>query len=226
MTVAPVDEDRAMEDVMKQAVAFMLRALGAGLLVVIPVYLALLLLLKALGSVAGLVKPVAKLLPDSIPAETALSLLLVLFICLLVGIAIRTAPGRAIRNQLEKSFFVRIPGYAVLRNLTQQIAGQSRGNAWKPALFRTDEGLLPAFIIEKLDDGRYTIFVPSIPTPFAGAVYVLDASRVYPLDVPFTQALNTVSRWGSGAKDLVAAMEKANAAASASLPTPSGETAK
>ena len=45
-----------------------------------------------------------------------------------------------------------------------------------------------AFIIEELDDGRYTVFVPSIPTPF-------------------TDAVRIVSRWGSGAKDLVAAME-------------------
>ena len=70
------------------------------------------------------------------------------------------------------------------------------------------EGLAPAFIIEELDDGRYTVFVPSIPTPFAGAVYVLDRERVFPLDVPFTDAIKVVSRWGSGAKDLVAAMEK------------------
>jgi len=194
---------------MKHAVGFIMRALAAGLLVVVPIYLALLLLLKALGSVAALVRPVAVLLPDSIPAEKALSLLLVLLICLVVGLAIRTRAGQAARNQLERTFFQRIPGYAMLRNLTQQIAGKSRGNVWKPALYRTDEGLVPAFIIETFDDGRYTVFVPSIPTPFAGAVYVLDANRVHPLDVPFTEALNTVSRWGSGAKDLVAAMEKA-----------------
>ena len=211
---------------MRQAIAFILRAIGAGLLVLVPLYLAFLLLLKALGSVAALVRPLAKLLPDSIPAEKALSLLLVLVVCLLVGLAIRTAPGRAIRNQLEKSFFVRIPGYAVIRNLTQQIAGQSRGNAWKPALFQSDEGLAPAFIIETFDDGRYTIFVPSIPTPFAGAVYVIEAARVFPLDVPFTQALNTVSRWGSGAKNLVAAMEKANPPQSPALAAPAGDTAK
>ena len=28
------------------------------------------------------------------------------------------------------------------------------------------------------------------------------------MDVPFTDAVKVVSRWGSGAKDLVAAMEK------------------
>jgi uncharacterized membrane protein len=68
---------------------------------------------------------------------------------------------------------------------------------------------VPAFIIEEFPDGRYTVFVPSIPTPLAGAVYVLDRNRVHPLDVPFTEALKTVSRWGSGAKDLVMAMERA-----------------
>jgi uncharacterized membrane protein len=88
------------------------------------------------------------------------------------------------------------------------MAGKSSESAWKAALFETDEALVPAFIVEELDDGRYTVFVPSIPTPFAGAVYILDRHRVHPLDVPFTDAVKVVSRWGSGAKDLVAAMEK------------------
>jgi hypothetical protein len=35
------------------------------------------------------------------------------------------------------------------------------------------------------------------------------------LDVPFTQAIQTVSRWGSGAKELVAAMRKSNLAEAA-----------
>jgi uncharacterized membrane protein len=70
-----------------------------------------------------------------------------------------------------------------------------------------EEAVVPAFIIEELGDGRFTVFVPSIPTPLAGAVYILSAERVHPLNVPFTQAIKTISRWGSGSKDLVAAME-------------------
>jgi hypothetical protein len=49
-----------------------------GLLVVVPLYLAVLLLLKGMKTVAGLVRPFALLLPDWFPAEQALSLLLVL----------------------------------------------------------------------------------------------------------------------------------------------------
>ena len=127
---------------MKRVSAFITRALLTGLLVIVPIYLATLLLLKGMSS----------------------------------------------------------------------IAGESRENVWKPALFESGEGLVPAFIIEELADRRYTVFVPSIPTPFAGAVYVLDASRVHALDIPFSEALKTVSRWGSGARDLVAAMEKGKSA--------------
>jgi hypothetical protein len=77
----------------------------------------------------------------------------------------------------------------------------------EPALVEIEEALVPAFIIEELEDGRFTVFVPSVPTPFACAVYILSRERVHPLNVPFTQALSSVSRWGSGSKELVAPME-------------------
>jgi len=50
-----------------------------------------------------------------------------------------------------------------------------------------------------------------MPTPFASAVYVLDRHRVHPVDVPFTDAVRVISRWGSGSKDLVAAMDRQTA---------------
>jgi uncharacterized membrane protein len=193
---------------MKKALMFVTKAELGGLLVVVPIYLAVLVLLKGMKSVAGLVKPFALLVPDWFPAEQALSLLLVLMICFLIGLAVRTRTGRVVRERIEKTFFPRIPGYALFRSLTHQVAGESRENVWKPALFESDEALIPAFIIEEFEDGRYTVFVPSIPTPFAGAVYILDAKRVHPVDVPFTEAIKIVSRWGSGSKKLVAAMER------------------
>ncbi len=192
---------------MKQALSFAVRAVLTGLLIVVPIYLAVLLLLKGMKSVVGLVKPIALLLPDSLPAEAVLSLLLVLLVCFFIGVAVRTRAGRAVRERVEKSFFERIPGYALIRSLTQQMAGTSVEKVWKPALLETGDGLVPAFIIEELADGRYTVFVPSIPTPLAGSVLVVERKLVHALDIPFTEALKVVSRWGSGAKDLVAAME-------------------
>jgi uncharacterized membrane protein len=199
---------------MKKALVFVAKALLGGLLVVVPIYLAVLLLLKGMKSVAGLVRPFALLLPDWFPAEKALSILLVLAFCFLIGLAVRSHAGRAVQERLERTLLERIPGYALLRSLTQRAAGDNRENVWKPALAEIEEALVPAFIIEEFEDGRYTVFVPSIPTPLAGAVYILERNRVHPLDVPFTQALKVVSRWGSGAKELVAAMERERKASS------------
>jgi uncharacterized membrane protein len=192
---------------MKQVREFVVSALVGGLLVVLPLYLAVLLLLKAMQSVVGLVRPLAVLLPEWLPAEHALSLLLVLIVCFLIGVAVRTAIGRAIRARIEQSLFGRIPGYTLLRSLTQQVAGTAQQHVWKPALAEIEDALVPAFIIEEFADGRFTVFVPSVPTPVSGAVYILGRDRVHPLDVPFTEAIKPITRWGSGARELVAAME-------------------
>jgi len=199
---------------MKQRLVFVGSSLLTGFLIVVPIYLAILLLLKAMKSVVSLVQPIARLLPESLPAETLLSLLFVLVFCLLIGLIVHTRIGAAVRERMETTLFERIPGYALIRSLTQQLAGSSQEKVWKPAFVEIEEGLVPAFIIEEFDDGRYTVFVPSIPTPLAGAVYILDRKRVHPLDVPFTDALRTISKWGSGSRELVATMDKAKKASS------------
>jgi uncharacterized membrane protein len=202
---------------MNRSLHFVGKALLSGFLAVVPVYLAVLLVLKAMESVAKMVHPLTVLLPDWLPAERILSLLLVLAICFLIGAATLTTTGRVIRQRFERSFLQRIPGYEVIRGLTQQLAGDNRQESWKPAFAEIEEALVPAFIIEEFADGRYTVFVPSIPTPFAGAIYILEPKRVHPVDVPFTQFLRVVSKWGSGAEALEKAMQKA-----ASAPAPYG----
>lgn len=193
---------------MKPARSFLASTLVSGLITVIPVYLALLLLIKAMGSVLGLVRPIARLFPEWFPAENVLALILLLVVCFLVGAAVRTAAGRAARERLERSLFSRLPGFALLRSLTQQLTGRGDEKVWKPALVEIEDALVPGFIIEEIEDGRLTVFVPSVPTPLAGAVYVLDRQRVHLLDVPFTQAVSTISRWGAGSSELIAAMER------------------
>ena len=105
---------------MKYAREFITSTVVGGLFIVVPVYLAVLLLLKGMKSVGGLVRPVAALVPDWLPAENLLSLVLLLALCFLVGIAVRTPSGRAVRERMEVVFFERLPGYGLLRSLTQR----------------------------------------------------------------------------------------------------------
>lgn len=191
---------------MRMAREFVISTVAGGMLVVVPVYLAVLLVVTGMQSVAGVAHPIAILLPDWLPAEDLISLIVVIGACFIVGVAVRTGPGQALRERLEALFFRRLPGYHLFRGLTQRVAGDAGDNAWKPALVEIEEALVPAFVVEELDDGRLTVFVPSVPTLFAGAVYIIGPHRVHLLDVPFTQAIQAISRWGSGSKDLVASM--------------------
>jgi uncharacterized membrane protein len=193
---------------MKYAREFVINAVVGGVLVLLPIYLAVLVLLKGMQSVVGLLRPIAGLLPDWVPGESFWALVIVLIVCFVVGAAVRTRVGRVVRERMEMSFFGRLPGYTLFRSLSQRLVNEGDENVWKPVLAEIEDALVPAFIVEELDDGRYTVFVPSVPTPLAGAVYILSRERVHLVDIPFTQAIKSISRWGSGSKDLVAAIRK------------------
>jgi uncharacterized membrane protein len=192
---------------MKYIREFIVRTVVGGVFVVVPAYLTFLLLLKGMQSAAGLVRPVAALMPGGIATQDVLSLAAILLVCFIVGAAMTTRVGRAVRQQIERVVFERLPGYGLIRSLTQRLAGQGDETAWKPALVEIEEALVPGFIIEEHEDGQYTVFVPSVPTPFAGAVYILTPARVHHLDVPFTQAVQSISRWGAGSRELKANMQ-------------------
>jgi uncharacterized membrane protein len=193
---------------LKQFRNWVVRPLVAGFLFLVPIYLAILLLLKAMKSLGKVVQPLVGLLPKSFPAETVISLLFVVMLCILVGLLLATKLGQVMRTRMENLLFRRVPGYEVVRSMTRQLAGQGQESEWQPALAEIEDALVPAFIVEELDGGRLTVFVPSSPTPLAGAIYILNPERVHRLNVPFTQAVKAVTRWGAGSKALVEAMQQ------------------
>src|SRR4030095_11304648 len=98
-------------------------------------------------------------------------------------------------------------GYTLLRGLAGRITGQADEPTFTPALVEIEEALVPALIIEELENGSYTVLVPSVPTPMAGALYILPRERVHPVNVPLTKAIGVFSKWGAGAGDFVRAMQ-------------------
>jgi len=191
---------------MKRVVEFVKTAVLGGALVVLPVWLTVLLLLKALMHLQVFVAPVSTALPDGVGHPRILAVLVLLALCFAVGTLIRTAVGNQIRQAIERSLFERLPGYTTLRNVAQQLGDMENARGFQPALVEIEEALAPAFIIEEHADGRYTVFVPSAPTPAAGTIYIIARARVHPIDVPVTTVFKCVTRWGTGAGELVAAM--------------------
>jgi uncharacterized membrane protein len=191
---------------MKTIAKFLKLTVVGGLLVVLPIWVSLLLLFKAIKGAMAMLLPIAKLLPQWFVHEKIVALGLLLVICFVVGLFIRTRPGKRIGHWLTQHIFERIPGFAVMRGITRQFAGDKEEESFQPALVEIEEALVPAFIIEKHADGQFTIFVSSSPTPMAGAIYILPPERVHPVDVPLRKAMVCVTKWGSGAAEMRAAM--------------------
>jgi uncharacterized membrane protein len=133
-------------------------------------------------------------------------------VCFLAGLAVRTGPGLRAKNALERNLLERIPGYALVRGLAARVAGKQEDEAFAVALVEIEEALVPAFVVEEHDDGQFTVFVPSVPTPAAGSIYILPKERVHVVDVPFAQAAAVITKWGAGARALKEALDKQGAA--------------
>jgi uncharacterized membrane protein len=173
-----------------------------GLLIVLPIYLSILMVGKTLSAISTLLSPVTAAIPAGAQFRQVIAVLIVLAVCFIAGIVVRTGPGLRAKNALERSVLERIPGYSLVRGLTARVSGDEGEGAFRPALVEIEDALSPGFIIEELDDGRYTVLVPSVPTPAAGALFILPRARVHPIDVPFTQAVKVISKWGAGAGEL------------------------
>lgn len=192
---------------MRGLAEFTKTTLIGGVLVILPIWISALLLLKAIGGILALLSPVTAALPPTMALRHLVSLLIVVVVCFIAGIVVRTGPGLRAKSVLDRYLLERIPGYTMLRGLTGRITGKEEGSTFAPALVEIEDALVPAFVVEEHADGQYTVFVPSVPTPAAGTVYILARSRVHLIDVPFTTAVSVISKWGAGSEQLLAAKQ-------------------
>jgi uncharacterized membrane protein len=197
---------------MRSLAEFTKTTLIGGVLVIVPLWISALLLAKAIAGIFALLSPVTAQLPASMYLRNAAALLIVVAICFVAGLVVRTGPGLRAKNVLDRYLLERIPGYTMLRGLAGRITGREDGDTFAVALVEIEDALVPAFVVEEHADGQYTVFVPSVPTPAAGTVYILARARVHLVDVPFTQGVSVISKWGAGAGALLDAMRAGRAA--------------
>jgi uncharacterized membrane protein len=194
---------------MKQLLNFLKATLLGGVLFVLPAWLAVLLVAKALMHLQVFVKPVSSHLPEDIGHPRIIAIVLLLTICFLVGLVIQTTIGAHLERIVEKRVLEKLPGYTMLHGLAGQLTRFEKTEGFQPVLVEIEDALAPAFLIEENSGERCTVFVPSVPTPMAGAIYIIARSRVHPLNVPVTAVLKCISKWGAGSDKLLAAHDAA-----------------
>jgi uncharacterized membrane protein len=212
---------------MRTLAEFTKTTLIGGILIILPIYVSILLLLKAISGLTALIAPIASGIPAATEFREVIAVVALGVICFVAGLIVRTGPGLRAKNAFEAAILSKLPGYSLLRGLTGRVAGQADEPAFAPALVEIEDALVPALIIEELEDGLYTVLVPSVPTPMAGALYILSKDRVHPVDVSFTTALKVFTKWGTGAGEFVRAMQPVSVSPKGSVPAhgPTGNSA-
>jgi len=192
---------------MKALLEFLKTTLIGGLLIVVPIYLTVLLLAKALKGMVGLLGPIVALLPERIHHfGQLLAIALVVLVCFMLGLIARTGLGRRAIAAFERRVLERMPGFAMLRSVVRRVSGMADDAQFQPVLVEFEEALTPAFIVEEIDADRVVVLVPSVPTPAAGSLYILPRQRVHWVDAPATEAVAVITRWGTGTSKLLKAM--------------------
>lgn len=182
-----------------------------GLLIVFPAWLALLLFAKVLLHLRGLVKPIAVAMPEGVNHPLPWSILAFILTCFAVGLLFHTAIGKLAGRAIEQSVLQKIPGYPSLRSIANQVADFESEKGFKPALIDVEDGCMaPAFLIEEHAGGLSTVFMPSVPTPMAGSIFIMPSERVHPIDVPVTKMMKCISKWGTGSGELLTALKTKN----------------
>jgi uncharacterized membrane protein len=156
------------------------------------------------------VQPVAELISLGVHIDIIIASLitvgLILLICFLLGVVVRTRIGRFFHNQIEKNILRRIPGYTVTKEVVLTFSGEQEtpfscavlcspfgGKAW-----------MTGFITDRTRNrGVITVFVPTGPNPTSGNIYHLPAEDVIELKGKVEQGIKTVIGCGAGSCGLI-----------------------
>lgn len=181
--------------------------LVGGALFLVPIVLAVLIATQAFKLAAKVLAPIAHLVPahsiGGIALANVVAALLLVLACFLAGLIARTALGGFMTQNLERVVLRKMPGFTFVKTAARGLAGLESDTGVTCALARVEECWVPAFIVEQHRSGLLTVFVPSVPTPAAGAIYLLPEDRVRRLDVPVTAMVPVIMQLGAGLRDLV-----------------------
>jgi len=179
--------------------------MAGGLLFLLPVALIAIVLKQAMQLVEKIVRPISNYLPVEavvgVWGETLLAAVVLILVSLVAGLVARTNVGRRIMRWFENSLLGGLPQYQMVKSMAEGLAHVESAEGVDPALVSIEGGWQIGYLLEPLDNGWVTVFLPQAPTPMSGNVMYLPADRVRPLGITIGQAMALVKHIGVGSTE-------------------------
>ena len=188
--------------------AFLKTTMLGGILFLLPLAIVLMVLGYALGLASKVAQPISEKLQldawGTVPGVgivTVLSALVLVLLAFAAGLVARTYTGERLTRWFEGSLLGRLPQYQMVKSMTEGLARLESDSGIKPALVSIEGGWQMGYLLEPLENGWLSVFLPQAPTPMSGNVMYLPAERVRPLDITMVDAMSIIRRIGVGSGD-------------------------
>jgi uncharacterized membrane protein len=192
---------------MKNILQFLRTTLAGGLLFLVPIVVLLIVLGKALALVHKFGDPLAAHIPIhsiiGLRTPMLLAIGVIVLLCFLAGFLARTVLAKKVVNRLEETVLSNVPGYEFLKRMGESTLGVEQKGAYPVVLARFDDASQIGFRIEVLENGIVVVFVPGVPNPNQGEVYLMTPDRISPVAVPPARMLKCLKRLGLGSGALL-----------------------
>ncbi|HTO86850.1 MAG TPA: hypothetical protein VMR54_04905 [Thermoanaerobaculia bacterium] len=187
---------------------FLRRTVLGGFFVVLPVIVILIVLKRVDSSIRAAMEPFAAALPLGTRVPALWALLALVLLSIIAGLILQLPVVRKVYASVTDWLAGRSSAFGFLRGFEKSVLEKTGNKPLKAALAELDGGLVPAIVVEELADGRYVVFVPSVPSPNQGSIYIFARERVHLIDASVHRVTSCVGNWGVGAGELVKAMRK------------------
>lgn len=193
---------------------FLKTTLLGGVIVILPITILIFAFRWLFGVVSSGIEPLTDLVVRTIPLlpdrydeliATIIVITLILGVCFLVGLFIRTRLGQLIYNALESGILAKAPGYKMVKETVNQFFGRKQSPFSSVALVQIfqNETMVTAFVTDRHSNGTVSVFVPTGPNPTSGFIYHLPEKYVHPVNVPVEDAMRSVISCGAGSDMLI-----------------------
>lgn len=184
-----------------------MRAVGntfvAGILLLLPILVAIVVVREAVRLLKQVVEPLAKLLPFErilgVQAENVVSFVIPLVVCMLAGIFATTATGRRITALLERHVLQYLPLYGWAMTMVRNLLHTGSKRPTEVVLIDIGDGIEQiAWVTGRPTPGKVAVYVPDPPNGQSGAVLVVPEEKIVAVDITMVQALDVLRRLGAG----------------------------
>ncbi len=192
---------------MTKIFSFIKTTIIGGIFFIVPLFLVFYIFGKVIIVSRQLVAPIVEMIPVDTIAGQILSRIIVFVVlilfCFLGGLLAKTKKATKLRIWVEENILSMIPGYTLIKGMTETATGMATENLNEVVLVDIEEVWQIGFLMDRIDEDLATVYIPGAPNPMSGDVVFVKWDRLKIIDVPGLNAMKLLKKLGLNSKSIL-----------------------